>query len=193
LQTVNDTFLIASFVLPMLNIGNQGQPSGVTFNVTCDSMVYSFIYNIFWTNIEFPSAQVIQINSSSVVSYQDILTLEINSYYQVIGPAFQIFIADPSNLSITLLDTSYVVFTDAIITLIDIVFIKGTTEMGKPLFLVYANQFTEIIKYFFRSGKSTTIVVHPCGLESITMAEKLGNGYLLVDQNNNGASCFCSQ
>jgi hypothetical protein len=91
------------------------------------------------------------------VSYQGILTLEMNNYYQVIGPAFQIFIADSSNLSITLLDTSYVVFTDAIITIIDLVFIKGTSHAGRPLSLIYSNKIGQIVKYFFRKSESVTI------------------------------------
>jgi hypothetical protein len=62
LQTANGTFLIANFVLPMLSIANNNTQNSANFSIECTETTYSFNFDIFWTNINYPSSLVIQLN-----------------------------------------------------------------------------------------------------------------------------------
>jgi hypothetical protein len=73
--------------------------------------------------------------------------------YQVIGPAFDVFISSASPLQITLLDTSFVVITDSLAALLDIIYVQSTIKYSIPYYLLYITHIGQIKKYILKNGK----------------------------------------
>jgi hypothetical protein len=120
----NNSFWLVDFLLPMYYISNSSQPNNQTLYINCTYTQYELFYNIFWSDIEYPSYLIQETNTSTQVSYQNINIENLNDYYLIIGPAFEVFMEATAGLDINVLNISKMLGIDGILNVVDIIFIS---------------------------------------------------------------------
>ena len=111
---------IASFTLPYTTITNNNEQSSYTVAFECLGFEYNSSFEIMWTNAEYPSGLVIQLNNTAQVSKRGVYTYYLEQQYEVIGPGFQIFIENNSTLDIAMLSAPILFIADRITAIVEI-------------------------------------------------------------------------
>jgi hypothetical protein len=91
-QDSNNTLFLTTLLLPYFTITSNLSSPNVSYDVQCDGMDYLVQFDVMWTQFNFPSAFVIDINDSTPVSGQGVYTYDLKNEFQVIGPDFELFI-----------------------------------------------------------------------------------------------------
>lgn len=165
----NNTFWIVDFLLPMYDIAySPADPNKNVSNLTvvCNSTEYILNFDIFWSNIAFPSFLIQQTNSTPLVSYQSVKIQNLNDYYQIIGPAFDIFIDLTADIDINLMDISALLGIDEFIDIINILFVAATAENMVPSEIIFID-IAGVLKRYQLSSQLTIQMNPPCGFSSI--------------------------
>ena len=132
-EAANGTFMLASFLLPYFTLSGIADPTTVSQEVRCRNYSYFRTISVLPTSYRYPSALVIDLNSSSKVAGEGTLTYELSEDFQVIGPDFQVFIYTGSEIEIALLTSSVIGTSARIMGVMEVDFL----EMNKPHLLVY--------------------------------------------------------
>jgi hypothetical protein len=158
-----------------------------TLNITCSYAEYELVYNVFWTSIIYPSYLIEQVNNMTQTSYQNVKIDNLNNYFTIIGPAFEVFIGDNPDLDIDLIDISEMLGIEGIINVVSVIFLSQT-QTPIPYYLIYIDLTGALQRYQFGSQQISAIAP-PCGFSHITGNYRVENGFIFLSDNS---MCFCN-
>lgn len=108
----------------------------------------------------------------------------LNEYFQVIGPAFNVFIYDQTDLNIDLLDIEA---AEELGNFLDVVaIIESSTSL--PLTIILIDLWGKLINFNLRT-KTSQPMSQPCALPSLSQSYTLTQGYLFRAEDG---YCHCS-
>lgn len=190
-QTANLSLVLVQFSLPFFQVGQTYQGSTYAITETCQGTTYELEYGqIVWTSLDYPSAAVYELESSQRMSTLGVLTYGLEETFQVIGPAFQVFIDSSSPIKISLLDAPVLRIGEEIVALleVDILSKRGLPQLSVVLyFLTHDGQLQSVSP---DTNYQKTVARNPCGFNTIVSARKQKQQYLIT--NDLGQICLCS-
>jgi hypothetical protein len=108
----------------------------------------------------------------------------LNEYFQVVGPAFNVFINDQTDLNIDLLDI------EAAEELGDFLNVVAVIESSSslPLSVILIDLWGRLINFNLRTKVSQSMN-QPCSFHNLSRSYRLSQGYLFVASDHH---CYCS-
>jgi hypothetical protein len=145
-------------------------------------------YTIYWSNLDFPFYLIQQLSTAPQVSYQSVMIDDLNDYYLVIGPAFDVFIGLDSGMSINLMNIPTVLGIDQFLEVVKIIFITQNLPTSAVPYEVVLLDLEGLLKKYQFGSQQLVPMGQPCGITSITQSFTLINGYIFT---NGSSLCFC--
>ena len=125
-----------------------------------------------------------QINENPLFSDQAINLEVLNEYFQVVGPAFNVFINDQTDLNIDLLDIEAAEELGNFLNVVAII----ESSSSLPLSVILIDLWGRLINFNLRT-KEAQPMNQPCSFHNLSQSYHLSQGYLFVAGEDH---CYCS-
>lgn len=149
---------MVDFLLPYFSISSSYyNNSNASFSLNCSANTYQYDFQIVWSNFLYPLFLVSQLNENPLFSDQAINLEVLGEYFQVIGPAFNVFINDQTDLNIDLLDIEAAEELGNFLNIVAI--IESSTSL--PLSVILIDLWGKLINFNLRT-KIAQPMSQPC-------------------------------
>ena len=108
----------------------------------------------------------------------------LNEYFQVVGPAFNVFINDQTDLNIDLLDIEAAEELGNFLNVVAII----ESSSSLPLSVILIDLWGRLISFNLRA-KISQPMSQPCSLQNLSKSYQLNEGFLFVAGEK---YCYCS-
>jgi hypothetical protein len=125
-----------------------------------------------------------ELEENALFSDQAISLERLDDYFQVIGPAFNVFINDQAGINIDLLDIEAAEELGDFLNIVAII----ESSPSLPLSVILIDVWGKLISFNLRT-KTARAMSQPCGLQNLSRSLDLKQGYLFIAQTN---YCYCS-
>jgi len=182
---------MVDFILPMYQIVHEDpQQKNQTLNISCTFTTYQLAYDIVWSNIAFPMYLVQQLSTIPTVSYQSVKAANLNDFFMVIGPAFNLFIELDAGIDINLLDISDMLRFDKILDVVSVLFTERNGHAYVPYIILFLDERGILKQYRIGSHLPALSFGQPCGMGKIDQCFTLNNEFVFTSGES---ICYCDQ
>ncbi len=121
---------------------------------------------------------VLQLDNSSKVSNQGVYTYDLSSSFQVIGPAFQVFVKNDAPLTIALLSAPVFSISDQITAILEVDLLSNRFPQ-LSLIIYFLDQLGQLKAISSESNVVEIVAKQPCAFTNTPSAIKKGKQYVI--------------